>query len=43
MIYEDKNGNFLGEDEVNSLDVSKIVELGIHAFEEEDVIAGLRG
>ncbi len=43
MIYEDKDGNFLAEEDVNRLDVSRIIELGIHAFDTDDVVSALRG
>lgn len=40
MIYEDRFGNFLGENEVNNLEASRIQELGIHVFDMEEALRG---
>jgi len=43
MIYEDKFGNFLGEEEINSMEPSRIINLGIHMFDMDEIMEALRG
>ena len=42
MIYEDKFGNFLGEDEFHILKPSKVLELDIHMLSIEEMMEAIR-